>query len=157
MFTYQEELPVELTRGLERLVNEHEVIRADIIKVEKLIRELKDRGTPEFHDILNLKCQTDALAESLQIHVNWEAKVLYPLLQDAAARAHNPLAMTSVWMRENDYPGSTYIRLFWGQMSVYLDDHAPGLFEKGLIYLQKACRLTWEQLELEEEILGALT
>ncbi|MCR2804073.1 hemerythrin domain-containing protein [Paenibacillus soyae] len=154
MYVYQEVLPSELSQALERLLDENEKIKSNVMKVERFAAELqKGSNPPDIDQIIKLKCLTDALSQSFETHERWEAKVLFPLMKEAISRAGDPYMHTSLWMLEKGNPGDQYFRLYWGQVSTYLEKLQPDSFYKGLKYLLNGCRLVKEQLELEEELL----
>lgn len=154
MYVFQEVLPIELSRALERMLDENEKIKSNVLEVERFAEQLQ-KGTipPDIDQIIKLKCLTDALSQSFETHERWEAKVLFPLMKEAIPRVGDPYLYTSLWMLEKGNPGNQYFRLYWGQISNYLEKLQSDCFYKGLKYLLNGCRLVREQLELEEELL----
>lgn len=156
MVTVEEVLPSELTQSIKRLLDENEGIKDHVSMVERYVEQLQKQAMPpDIDHIFKLKCFTDSLAKSFESHERWEAKIL-PRIMEVVAGKGNPYMKSSLKMLEAGNQGEPYFRLYWEQISAYLELRSPELFNKGLKYLLHACRLVRDQLELEEDVLRPL-
>ncbi|WP_166242688.1 hemerythrin domain-containing protein [Paenibacillus turpanensis] len=150
--------PTELAYALERLKEEHHVLRQGLQALKTFAKQTGAAVTPVegFRKLMELMQQTGAFMLKLERHAEWEENELFPLISEYYHRHSGPSIAPSIWMMEKDHElASQFVRSFTEEANKITLPADQRAVKRATDHLIQACYIFGEHFDLEEEVIFA--
>lgn len=153
--------PIELSNAVDRLKEEHAILRKKIKHLELSAKEVNlledlEKG----HQILKkLMEETDIFVNELEQHADWEEHELFAFLHAYFQREPVPSILPSFWVLEKDHElANSFIASFHDSVNQISNDTVgKERYVEAASHLLQACLILNDHLTMEEQLVYSLT